>query len=107
LGGELRWGDATVGVLDEDRDLAPVDGDVEVDAEPAFSADLGWSEVSAGIGGDEGLLCTLGSGAPEGDAVVVMMVGVHDEALLVADIPHRLAVGEALGDLRKCGADVA
>ena len=93
---EIAGSDDAVGVLHYDGDFVPVHGHVEVDAEPAPDADVGRAKESLRVRGDEGLLGALRRGAPERQAVVVVVVREGRKGLLALDEPGRLAVGEAL-----------
>ena len=94
------WRHRTVGIRDDLGDLGPVDGHVEVDAEPAAAADVRRPEVVLRGRRDERLLDPGWRCAPEPEPVVVMVVGVRDERLLVPDEPGRLAVAQPLRRLR-------
>src|SRR5687768_13289228 len=84
-GCKALWGDGAIGIEDDVTQLSPVDGDVNVDAEPAAVADVGWPEETLRGGGDQRFLRTLGRCTPEREAVVVVMIGGRDEGFLVAD----------------------
>ena len=94
-------------VLDQVRDDVPVDLDVEVHAEPAAVADVGRAEVALRRLGDQRLLHVGARRAPEGHAVVVMLVREHHEGLLAADEPGRFAVAQAFGHLGQRQAEAA
>ena len=69
----------------------------ELDAYPAFDADVGGLEVGFGGFGDHGLLDAEGDGDPDGGvSVAVVVVGDHDEDAFV-DKEGGLAVGELFG----------
>ena len=70
-------------------------------------AHVGRTEEALGALGDEHLLGAVRGRAPEGQAVVVVMVGVVREGLLALDEPGRLAVAEPLGRLGQGEADLA
>ncbi len=89
----------SVGVEDQVCDLVPVLRDVKVDAEPAAVADVPRAEEPPVIGADEDFLRAGRGRAPEGDAVVVMVVGGGHEGLLALHEPRWLAVGETLRDV--------
>jgi hypothetical protein len=90
------WGDAPVGIFDYLGDLLPVHRDIEVDAEPATMTYIRRSEEASRFRLDPGLLDSCRGGAPESEAIVVMVIGVADEHFLVSDEPGRLAMTESL-----------
>src|SRR5260370_33101830 len=74
-------GHSPVSALDDDRDLAPVDLDVEINPEPPAVADVGRPEESFWIRLHEHLLRALGRRAPGAEPVVVVVIGGGDERL--------------------------
>src|SRR5581483_9780172 len=95
-------------VLDDPRELVPVDAVVEPHAEPAAVADVGRPEEALGVRRDEQLLVPRRRRAPDAeDAVAVMVVEQHEEAALLADEEARRAVARPLARLRECEAEPA
>ena len=87
------------------RRFRPVDRHVEPNAEPAAMSDIWRSKEPLRSRLDEHGLDAFGSGAPEAEHVIVVMVGIGDERLLAANEPCRLAVTDPLRRLGQVQAD--
>ena len=97
-----------IGVLDDVGDLVPVDvRHVEVDAEPAATADVRRAEEALGLPIDVLGLRTRRRRAPEPEPVVVVVVAHVEERLLATDEPRRLAVAQPLRHLGQVHAQRA
>ncbi len=77
---------------------------IEEDADPASPAHVRGAEIEGGRRCQEGLLNSRRGRTPEGDAVVVMMIGKHRELTAALDEPSGLTVTELFFRLRKCPA---
>jgi hypothetical protein len=87
-----------VGVVDESIQLVPVDGDVEIHADPPAVPDVRRAEEALRRALDEHLLDALRGGEPERPSIVVMAVRGGRELATVGREPGRLAVAQPLGD---------
>ncbi len=85
-----------IGVADDRADHGPVNRHVEPDPQPPPVPDIGWDEERGRPRANEDLQRPHWSGAPEREAVIVMVIGVHDEGLLALHEPRRLAMAQAL-----------
>jgi len=98
---ELRRRDFGIGVLDEPRELVPVQSPVEPNAEPSPVSDIRRHEKPFRVGFDERLLHSVGGGAPNGEATVTVMVAQHhQERALSPDEERRRSVAEPLARFR-------
>src|SRR5436190_23477099 len=97
-----------IGVLDDARQLVPVEPAIEADAEPAAVADVGRHEEPLRLGLDEHLLHPVAGGAPDCEATVpVVVVEHHHERPLAAHEERGRAVTRTLTRLRQRQADAA
>jgi hypothetical protein len=81
----------------EGGDFAPPRSDVKANADPAALADIRWPKESLGVARDEVALQTLGSGAPDRQASVpVMVVQEHEERRFAAYEKARRTMAHAL-----------
>src|SRR5439155_20055699 len=101
-----RPGDRQVPVAHDRGDLGPVDGHVEPHPGPTAWSDVRRHEEAVGSGSDEYLLGAGRRRAPEGHPIIVVTVREGGE-LPPADVPGRLAVAEALTDVRVGQAQLA
>src|SRR5207253_6271320 len=105
---EARRRDLRVRVLDDSRELVPVEAAVEPDTEPAAVADVRRYEEPLAVGLDQHRLHSLGSGAPDREPPVPVVVRQdHDERALAADEEGGRAVARALARLRQFEAQPA
>ena len=101
-------GDLGVGVLDDARQLVPVEPAVEANSEPAMVPVVGRDEEALRVGVCEQRLDPVAGGTPEREATVAVVVGDDgDERALAANEEGRRPVAWALLDLRQSEADPA
>ncbi len=85
--------DREIRVLDEARELVPLDGAVEAHAEPAALTDRGRHEEAVRRGSDQQALHSVGGRTPETDPVVVVVAGVVVVVPVVVLVPVVLVDG--------------
>src|SRR5690606_2943903 len=98
----------TVALLDEARELLPVDARAEVDPQPAAVADVRRAEEEQRVARDQRRLRALRRRQPQGLALeAVVLPGVVCEHAPLAGEPARPAVAEALDRLGEGEAELA
>src|SRR5829696_3401153 len=105
---QLRRRDLDVSVLEDPRELVPVELPVEAQAEPAAVPEVRRTEEPLGVGLDEHLLnAALGRSPQRERPVAVVVVQDHREGALVPDEKGRVTVAQPLAGLRKGEAELA
>jgi hypothetical protein len=105
---QLRGRDGRICVFGDPREFVPVESAVEPHAEPAAVADVGRHEETLRVGLHQHPLDPVGSGAPDREAAVAVVVRQdHQKRPLATDEEGGCAVAEALARLGQTEADLA